>query len=384
MLAVFDALYLVCLEEAVDFDVAQAYLWPYDLQDYVEIYRRWGGYALGLQLAAKAKQFAVPDAKTMVPEKVEAILRRDGAGFFAKSFPYGFAVKYSGYREAFSPFAARGVHSSHSHFWEGNGVRAAEAVIVQALADIPPETCTFVFQEYLRPPQISELVTFHAYENCVFAETVEDNARVLFEYADGVLLTSRVRTPYAIRRGDRSVHMDLLIRRVAALRQSLDFDIDLECFVFKGKPTITQLRPIPSINVDHDQYARYAETLQRRSRRGKWFNTPWAYGVWNGRGHVGIGNANGPAIFAKRGGDIRQETAIIERLQRGLPTLVIDLVDAFRLTHYPYLLPADIKLRNNFVYVSLADTHLATLSDGQFVTVVSDGQSAIVKAEQGN
>ncbi len=367
----------------MDVNAVHSLLAPYGLsaQKYILMFKNFGGSALGMKVIGEKAILPTAPMITMAVTLAEKHLAEAPIEFFTNQFPRGFVVKLSGHDEAFSFDAVRGRHPLI--YWDGNNPQAAAAVIAQAIGTATVNTCGLIFQEYFQAPDASEPITFYAYSNKVLAEITRTGARLLVEYRDKKANATVAKTPYATARSNYQPNLPTLLAAVARLRADCGFDFEVEVFGRQGQaPVATQFRPIIR-EADADVAAKNSIAIKQQlsQRSHLWLPRPWVVGAWRGEAVVGE-DTDGKAIFAKRTERFYDDPVLMARLERGQTTLVVDCVDAVRLRFNPCMLPADPALRRSLAYISVVGTPLATISDGQRLSAISDGQFAIIRRKR--
>lgn len=292
----------------------------------------------------------------------------------------GFAVKYSGHKESFSPFSRRGGQSSRNRFWDDNHKDGAVDFVRAAALAAPDDTRFIVLQSHVKPPNVTGVIYVHAYKSRAVAEVSGNGYRLLAIFESGAVETRVIRVPHARSTGDLVPDLPCLLKKAVEFRNGFGFDLDIECFQSNDDLIITQLRPIPE-EVNREEAIQASMLIQRViATEASYIVSPWVFGTWMSTEAYCINEQvlNRPAVLMKRHPDIRQCGDILERISHQLPTLVLDPFDGFHITHHPSLLPENMRLRKYFSYVSVAEIDSATLDKIGVVSVVCDGDIAII------
>lgn len=344
----------------------------------IDLYWRQGGSSLGLALlkrAAASLDLIVPDDLILSLEDAARI----GADQLVESLPStlraGFALKYSGHQESFSPGCTRGRYSSRRRFWDGVDLDQARVMVADAITHAPPGTQTLVFQQYINAEGLSGVFYAYGYQGRLLVEATSKGRRTFTEVRDGQVVEHATVTGEHIRSGS-VIEADAfqLFRCISALREAVGFDLDMEGFASPAGVIAVQLRPIPEDmpRVLHPAYLPYP--------RNDWHRSPWIWGSWHGGPSTVDEDVPGrPAVMVKRATSLADCPDIVGRLHRGDRTLVVDLLDGFRLSHDPRHLPEAIPHRSAFAYISVAGSHLAALRSGETVEAFVDGDTGLIR-----
>jgi hypothetical protein len=351
--------------------------------EYAQLFRDFGGTYLGLVLAEELSQtlpICVPRRCTVAVDAVsdgtiDGIVER-----VLRSLSGGFVIKYSGHREGFSRFCVRGIHSSRDRSWDGRDADAARRLLRRAAAQAPPATRLLVLQEIVRSPSLTGIFHSYAYPDRVLIEAVGAGRRSFTETRrDVVSRQHHVAAAHIRSAGDQLIDTTLAAQVMAGIRTRLGFDVDVEGFGLGDRVMVLQLRPIPQDMPVRPEVRAVIDSHLTGDPTG-WYRTPLVWGSWSeGTCPVDEDLPGRPAILLKRTADIRDWTPLMARLRRGDPTLVIDCVDGFRLSHQPTNLPAAPAHRQYFSYLSVAGTPLVSLRPGERVEAYVDGDRGILR-----
>jgi hypothetical protein len=332
------------------------------------------GLAL-LKRAATSVNLIVPDDLIIGLEDVARL----GPDRLVESLPSslvaGFAVKYSGHEESFSPGCTRGRYSSRRRFWDGDDLDRARALVAEAITHVPPGTKALIFQQYIRAEELSGILYAYGYRSRVLMEAMSHGQRTFSEIRDDCVVESATITGEHIRSGS-IIEADprQLYRTINGIRKLVGFDLDMEGFASPSGVVAVQLRPIP------DDMPRVLHPVYLPRPRGGWHRTPWIWGTWQGGPSAVDEDIPGrPAVMVKRTASLADCPVILARLRRGDPTLVVDVLDGFRLSHDPRLLPEVIPHRRAFAYMSVAGSSLARLQAGEMVEAFVDGDTGLIR-----
>lgn len=158
------------------------------------------------------------------------------------------------------------------------------------------------------------------------------------------------------------------------MRQDITFDYDIELMVNEGGAYITQLRPLPNQDcLDLEQSSNQSDSLTIIHE------TRYVNGLWSSRQPYIVDNYtdNEPFVALKKNKDIRKCQDIQEALNAQIPTLVLDPFSGFRITHEPYYLPEDLKIRCYFGYISIASC-MSNIDPGQTVIASLNNDSGVL------
>ncbi|WP_329101594.1 hypothetical protein [Streptomyces sp. NBC_01439] len=344
----------------------------------IDLYWRQGGSSLGLALlkrAAESLDLIVPDDVILGLDDAARI----GADRLVESLPSslraGFALKYSGHEESFSPGCTRGRYSSRRRFWDGGDPDQARSLVADAITHAPPGTQTIVFQQYIKAEGLSGVFYAYGYRGRVLVEATSRGRRTFTEVRGGHVVEQATVTGEHIRSGSR-VEADSfqLYRCISVLREAVGFDLDMEGFASDAGVIAVQLRPIP------EDMPRLPGPARLPRPRDGWHRTPWVWGAWQtGVATVDEDVPGHPAVMVKRSVSLADCPPILARLYRGDPTLVVDAFDGFRLSHDPRHLPEAIPSRRAFAYISVAGSPLAQLRAGETVEAFVDGDAGMIR-----
>ncbi len=344
----------------------------------IDLYWRQGGSCLGLAILKRvADRFTlvVPDDLILTLEDAARI----GADRLVASLPStllaGFALKYSGHQESFSPGCTRGRYSSRRRFWGGDDLDAARLMVAEAITHAPPGTKTLVFQQYVKSEGLSGVFYAYGYQGRVLVEATSRGRRTFTEIRDGHVVDHATVSGEHIRSGSVLEADPLqLYRTISGLRDAVGFDLDMEGFASPNGVIAVQLRPIP------EDMPRVLHPAHLPSARDDWHRTPWIWGSWQGGPSTVDEDVPGrPAVMVKRTPSLADCPDIVRRLHRGDRTLVVDLLDGFRLSHDPRHLPEVIPHRSAFAYISVAGSSLAALRPGETVEAFVDGNTGLIR-----
>lgn len=344
----------------------------------IDLYWRQGGSSLGLALLRRASE----SLDLIVPDDLILSLgmaARIGADRLVEALPSGlragFALKYSGHQESFSPGCTRGRYSSRRRFWDGSNLDQARRMVAEAITSAPPGTQTLVFQQYVKSQGLSGVFYAYGYEGRVLVEATSKGRRAFTELRDGQPVEYATVTGEHIRSGS-VIEADpfQLYRCISGLRAAVGFDLDIEGFAYPGGVIAVQLRPIP------EDMPRLLDPAHRPPPGNGWHRTPWVWGTWHGGPSMVDEDVPGrPAVMVKRATTLADCPLILARLNRGDPTLVVDVLDGFRLSHDPRHLPEVIPHRRQFAYISVAGSDLAALKPGETVDAFVDGNAGMIR-----
>ncbi|WP_314410108.1 hypothetical protein [Streptomyces sp. DSM 40484] len=344
----------------------------------IDLYWRQGGSCLGLAIlkgVADRFNLIVPDDLILSLEDAARI----GADQLVESLPPtlrpGFALKYSGHQESFSPGCTRGRHSSRRRFWDGGDQDQARTLVAEAIINAPPGTQAVVFQQYVKTAELSGVFYAYGYEGRVLVEAISRGRRTFTEIRNGHIVDYATVTGEHIRSGSVLEADPLqLYRAISGLRDAVGFDLDMEGFASPNGVIAVQLRPIP------EDMPRVLHPAHLPHPRGDWHRTPWIWGSWQGGPSTVDEDVPGrPAVMVKRTTSLADCPDIVRRLHRGDRTLVVDLCDGFRLSHDPRHLPEVIPHRSAFAYISVAGSSLAQLQAGETVEAFVDGDTGLIR-----
>jgi hypothetical protein len=344
----------------------------------IDLYRRQGGSALGLALlrrAATSLDLIVPDDLILSLEDAARL----GADQLIETLPpmlrAGFALKYSGHEESFSPGCTRGRYSSRRRFWDGIDLDQARRMVAEAITSAPTGTQTLVFQQYIKAEGLSGVFYAYGYKGRVLIEALSKGRRTFMEVRGGLVADYATVTGGHIRSGS-VIQADpiQLYRVISGLREAVGFDLDMEGFASPAGVVVVQLRPIPA------DMPRVLHPAHLPRPRGDWHRSPWIWGSWQGGLSTVDEDVPGrPAVMVKRTTTLADCPLILARLNRGDPTLVVDALDGFRLSHDPRHLPEVIPYRRAFAYISVAGSPLARLAPGETVEAFVDGDTGLIR-----
>ncbi|MEU6757580.1 hypothetical protein [Streptomyces sp. NPDC046685] len=344
----------------------------------IDLYWRRGGSALGLTLlrrAAASLDLIVPDDLILGLEDAARL----GADRLVESLPSsllaGFALKYAGHEESFSPGCTRGRYSSRRRFWDGIDLDQARRMVAEAITSAPAGTQTLVFQQYIKAEGLSGVFYAYGYKGRVLIEALSQGRRTFMEVRGGLVTDYATVTGEHIRSGS-AIEADpiQLYRSISGLREAVGFDLDMEGFASPAGVIAVQLRPIP------EDMPRVLHPAHLPRPRGDWHRSPWIWGSWQGGPSTVDEDVPGrPAVMVKRTTTLADCPLILARLNRGDPTLVVDALDGFRLSHDPRHLPEVIPHRRAFAYISVAGSPLARLASGETVEAFVDGDTGLIR-----
>ncbi|MEU1312566.1 hypothetical protein ABZ419_27255 [Streptomyces cinnamoneus] len=333
---------------------------------------------MGLEILKRvADQFhlIVPDDLNLNLEDAARL----GADQLVESLPLGlrsgFALKYSGHQESFSPGCTRGRYSSRRRFWDGADLDQARTLVAEAITHAPPGTCSLVFQQYVKAEGLSGVFYAYGYHGRVLVEAVSSGQRTYTDIQGGQVIEHATVRGAHIRSGS-SIEADAfqLYQSISGLREAVGFDLDMEGFASPVGVIAVQLRPIP------DDMPRPPQPPDRPPTGGGWHRTPWVWGTWqDGVATVDQDVTGHPCAMVKRATSLADCPSIMARLHRGERTLVIDPIDGFRLSHDPRHLPEVIPYRESFVSISVAGSPLAALQSGERVEAFIDGDIGMIR-----
>ncbi|MGO4417253.1 hypothetical protein AB4Z54_00355 [Streptomyces sp. MCAF7] len=287
----------------------------------------------------------------------------------------GFALKYSGHEESFSPGCTRGRYSSRRRFWDGVDIDQARGMVAEAITRAPSGTQAVVFQQYVKAEGLSGVFYAYGYWGRVLVEAVSRGRRTFTEIRDGRVTDCATVTGDHIRSGS-VIEADpiQLYRAISGLREAVGFDLDMEGFASPAGVIAVQLRPIP------DDMPRALDPADHPPPGNGWHRTPWVWGTWQGSAVPLNEDVVGqPAVMVKQATTLADCPDILRRLQRGDRTLVVDLLDGFRLSHDPRHLPEAIPYRSAFAYISVAGSDLVALQPGETVEAFLDGNTGLIR-----
>ncbi len=351
-------------------------------EEHRRILQDFGGTYTGLHLAEELSNtlpVVVPRHCTIpVADLDDAALART-ADYVRRALAGGFVIKYSGLREGFSAHCVRGAHSSRHRFWDGLDSSAVGGLLRRAMSEAPSGTRLLVLQEIVRHPALAGVLHAYGYEDRVLLEATSPGRRLFAEYRQGAASRCwHVDAPHIGSTGSQPVDATRVATLVAQIRARLGFDVDLEAFGLGDRLVILQLRPIPT---DMPVNPQARAIVDRHLTRGSdWHSTPLVWGFWSeGVGTVDLDRPGQPSILLKRTTDLRECASILARLRNGAPTLIVDCLDGFRLSHRPVHLPQTPQLRQQFAYISVAGTAFADLRPGDRVEVYVDGDRGLLR-----
>lgn len=344
----------------------------------VDVYHRQGGSCVGLAiLKSVADQFrlTVPDDLILGLEEAARI----GADRLVEGLPIGlragFALKYSGHEESFSPGCTRGRYSSRRRFWDGGDVDQARTMVAEAITRAPSGTQAVIFQQYVKAEGLSGVFYAYGYQGRVLVEAVSRGRRTFTEIQAGQVADYAVVTGEHIRSGSVIEADPLqLYREISGLREAVGFDLDIEGFAAATGVIAVQLRPIPG------DMPRSLDSGTHPPPDNGWHRTPWFWGTWEGDAAILNEDVPGrPAIMVKQATSLSDCPDILRRLRRGDRTLVVDPLDGFRLSHDPRHLPEVVTYRKPFAYISVAGSPLSALRPGDTVEAFLDGDAGLIR-----
>ncbi|WP_406296507.1 hypothetical protein OG948_13435 [Embleya sp. NBC_00888] len=343
----------------------------------IDRYHQRGGTVLGLGLLRRATDIpnlALPadtvfDLREVLTAGAAAVIRN-----LPEALRGGFALKFSGHGESFSPECARGRYSSRRRFWDGVDQLQAVAIVDAAMRHPPPGTRAIVFQQYVHDPGLSGVFYAYCYLERLLVEATSKGQRTFTEVTgDRVTRRASVEGPHIRSASTREADPVRVYSILQALRRQLGFDFDIEGFESDGGVIAVQLRPIPN------DMPRGVELPAMQKGTG-WHRTPLVWGVWeNGRAILDADVPGQPAVMIKRTASLAGCPVIMRRLERGDQTLVVDAVDGFRLSHDPCCLPEVVRQRQGFSYISVAGSQLAQLQPGEIVEAFVDGDNGAIR-----
>ena len=343
----------------------------------VDLYRRNGGTILGLELLRRAAErcdLSVPPDTAFSLEEVRHLSPESFRLWLSGELRDGFALKYSGHSESFSKECVRGRNSSRRRFWNGVDEAKATRIIEDAIDEAPRDVRALVFQQYLNDPNLSGVFYAYAYEGRTLVEANSMGERTFTEVYAGRVVQQVSVSGEHIRSVSRKqadpLQVDICLQ---ALRAEVGFDLDLEAFTSGATVVAVQMRPIP------EDMPRLSESSSIPIGRG-WHRTPLVWGAWENASAIVDADAPGhPAVMVKRTASLAECPTIMRRLERGDPTLVLDVVDGFRLSHDPRYLPEMVHQRQHFAYISLAGTPFADIRRGDGVQAFVDGDTGFIR-----
>ncbi|MGA5134422.1 hypothetical protein ACPCTO_31975 [Streptomyces olivoreticuli] len=344
----------------------------------IDLYYRLGGSCVGLTIlkqVADRCNLIVPDDLIMDLEDAARL----GADRLVGSLPLGlrsgFALKYSGHQESFSPGCTRGRYSSRRRFWDGTDLDQARILVAEAITHAPPGTCSLMFQQYVKAEGLSGVFYAYGYPGRVLVEAVSRGRRTYTDIRGGQVVERATVKGEHIRSGSTlQANPFQLYQSISGLRRVVGFDLDMEGFVASTGVIAVQLRPIP------DDMPRLPRPPSRLPAGGGWHRTPWVWGTWPGWAATVDEDLSGhPSVMVKRATSLADCPLIMARLRRGDSTLVVDPVDGFRLSHDPRHLPEVIPYRKSFAFISVAGSHLAALQPGDTIEAFIDGDAGMIR-----
>jgi hypothetical protein len=296
-----------------------------------------------------------------------------------QSLANGFTIKYSGFRESFSPYCIRGIHSSRTRAWRGGTTSDEINMLTKAIAAAPEGTVALVFQELLQQPSLRGPFAAHFTRNHAVTESLASGERRLAVQDGSQLVTELVQGKHIKALNLANIDYEYVLDSLRAFSERFDFDLNVEGFQADKDIILVQMRPIPEdmpVSMDLESEIQACLNIEEMT---KWHHTRWVWGSGRFEGTVDMEIPDGPAIMIKRLPSLTECGRILSRLDDGLPTLVIDTVDAFHLEHGPQHLPLDPAKRHLFSYISVANSPLHNLSSGQHVTAIISGARGIIK-----
>lgn len=344
----------------------------------IGLYWRQGGSSLGLALLRRASEsldLIVPDDLILSLEDAARI----GADRLVEALPStlraGFALKYSGHQESFSPGCTRGRYSSRRRFWDGIDQDQARQMVAEAITHAPPGTQTLVFQQYIKAEGLSGVFYAYAYRGRLLMEATSKGRRTFTEMQGGRVVEHATVTGDHIRSGS-VIEADpfQLHGCISGLREAVGFDLDMEGFASPAGVIAVQLRPIP------EDMPRLLDPARRPPPGNGWHRTPWVWGTWQSDAvRLNEDIPGRPAVMVKQAPTLADCPDILRRLHRGDRTLVVDPLDGFRLSHDPRHLPEVVPYRSAFAYISVAGSPLAALQPGETVEAFLDGDTGLIR-----
>jgi hypothetical protein len=326
-----------------------------------------GGYSLGMQIASKISpnyNFTMP--KQLTYQETNPI--EDGQ--ILDHLSEGFGVKTSGTKESFSEYSARGVNSSRHSFWDGKDYDLGMDIINESKKRLTSKYVkSLVFQEYIKGSKVN----MHVTDTDLLCETDRETERLLIyktKREDNTELVNTVSPqpaiPTTVLRG--------IINSAWHMRRDIAFDYDVELMVNENGAYITQLRPLPNqdcLDIKQSDYQPGSLTEIHETR--------YVNGLWSSRQSYEVDHNidNEPFVALKKNKDIRKCQDIQESLNAQIPTLVLDPFSGFRITHEPYHLPEDLKMRRYFGYISIASCR-SNIDPGQTVIASLSSDSGVL------
>ncbi len=371
---------------------------------------RYGGVALGLRLLTQATEVVdglqAPHWVALGLEGLQAgVLPASESRRLAMLEGRYVALKFSGERESFSPYASRGANSST----RGPGPFVSErrntlSIAAAAAKAAPYGTRAIVLQEMVvsRPPLND--VTVHAAEGRIVIEARDDTNVGLFEktYTHSWRETqSGAATSPAL--DDQFDTLTIIHQSLVAL---LGFSVNTEGFWKDGHFVAIQLRPVPSdLPSDPSLSAKIWEMANQRNT----YITHFVHGTYDVHGVV-VRNPtglNGPlGLFTEPpnlaapsdiarfisardlrsiearwpvGNAIWLSTTNIACQATGRMFIALDATNAFHLSHDIRYLPPSGILREHLRYAAYSPIADA-LINGTEIIAVSDGNYAAIRA----
>lgn len=348
------------------------------------IYTQYGGVSLGIALAESysrndenchtplAVSIPILDIGRYDPNRISNIAAR------------GFAIKTSGVSESFSPESARGRNSSRNRYWAPMSGVDAYNLVVHLASMLTSDTIALVLQEYITDADPCGIIHCYALEEeRIILEHIQDRHTLLVEMQGSSVVHAAI-SGYVgrVQPTSTGLDVDMISAVVTSMRNFLGFDLDLELFQRKGQVCIVQVRPIPSdVSIDRSVQLRIERLC---SVNESWVDVPFFSGLWV-HDRVPIGQVDSAvAALIKEEADLGHCPQILDRLRDGKPTLVIDLVGGFRISHSPENLPEDLAMRRHFSYVALSTIDISATSLQGEISFLSSGLRAAVKLPIGS
>lgn len=231
-----------------------------------------------------------------------------------------------------------------------------------------------MLQQYIRDPHMSGVFYAYCYGDRTLIEASSAGERVFTEVSGDRVVRRASVTGKHIQSGSRRQADPLILHTcLQTLRTRVGFDFDIEGFESDVGIIAVQLRPIP------DDMPRLAVIPPGESDTN-WHSTPLVWGTWmNGATVVDVDVAGEPAIMLKRASSLAECPNITRRLERGDHTLVVDVVDGFRLSHDPRYLPEVVQHRRGYAYISVVGAPLANLQPGETIEAFIDGDTGLIR-----
>lgn len=341
-----------------------------------------GGTAAGIvrtaQLAAGSLSLRVPEAHLFflsdAPQEADL---RDCMSILAGSAE-GWAIKYTGLRESFSPYARRGRDSSTNRRIPPRADPCVlESVVTSAWEARPEGTIGLVFQ---RMVQLVNPITLHLdlTPDDAWIELVADDARELRQF------DQRAKKIRAERSGLGALPVNTcwvaatqilrLLRSNACVDLPRHLNIEALIDPVRGIGWFLQLRPTPT---DRPERTMHLDVSQMPND----YRTSFVWGCFD----ACLAAASPTDILLDNGVYIRtscdRQRFRFDTIWPSTTTsrlILIDCDEGFRLTHEPWNLPV-VANRDRFSYMHIPREHYGWFSR-QPIRLISDGNVGLVQA----